>query len=62
MTKRMKNRAKPVGFATPGIKPNRPGLVVNNHSLVVKFLALMVGELTTIRLKLHTCIIVCRKL
>lgn len=42
-------RANPVGFARPPLSPNNPGLLVNNHSVVVKFLAFITGSFTTTR-------------
>jgi hypothetical protein len=47
ITNKIKNRAIPVGFAHPGIKPNSPGRLVNSHSVTVKFFAFTTGSFTT---------------
>lgn len=49
ITKRITNSATPVGLAQPPISPKSPGLMVNSHSLVVKFLLFITGSFTTIK-------------
>lgn len=78
ITNKIRNNATPVGFAQPPTRPNSPGLVVNNHSEVVKLFLFITGLLTTTKAiqlliiitfncknnlqKFKTCITECQKL
>lgn len=53
ITNKIRNNATPVGFAQPPTRPNSPGLVVNNHSEIVKLFLFITGSLTTTKAIQH---------